>query len=135
MKVKLDNIIEAIEMQDEFSECLLDKETGKIEWVSDMAQTFEEQEEIYDRLDEHGFYRLPTQRDLNEYDTMEDFVYTRTGREQDMLSVAIEGRGAFRRFKDTVNRLGIDDEWYNYRDEANKRKAIEWCEENNLEYE
>ncbi|WP_167511388.1 hypothetical protein [Pseudobutyrivibrio xylanivorans] len=47
-----------------------------------MAQTFEEQEEIYDRLDEHGFYRLQTQRDLNEYDTMEDFVYTRTGREK-----------------------------------------------------
>ena len=34
-----------------------------------------------------------------------------------------------------VNRLGIDDEWYSYRDEVNKRKALEWCEENSLEYE
>ena len=50
MKVKLSDIIDAIEMTDQYSEYFLDKETGKVEWVSDMAMTQEEQEEVYDRL-------------------------------------------------------------------------------------
>ena len=67
MKVKLSDIIGAIEMMDQYSECFLDKETGEIEWVSDMTMT---QEEIYDRLDEYGFYRLPTSFDIRDYDIM-----------------------------------------------------------------
>ena len=67
MKVKLSDIIDAIEMTDQYSEYFLDKETGKVEWVSDMAMTQEEQEEVYDRLDEHGFYRLPTSFDFHDY--------------------------------------------------------------------
>ena len=39
MKVKLSTIIDAIEMMNQYSECFLDKETGEIEWVNDMAMT------------------------------------------------------------------------------------------------
>ena len=46
MKVKLTNIINAIEMMDQYTEYFLDKKTGEIEWVSDMAMTQKEQEEI-----------------------------------------------------------------------------------------
>ena len=114
MKVKLSDIIDAIEMTDQYSEYFLDKETGKVEWVSDMAMTQEEQEEVYDRLDEHGFYRLPTSFDIHDYDIMEEFVYTLSGSARDKLASAIQGKGAFRRFKDTVIRLGIDQEWYDF---------------------
>ena len=74
IKVKLTDIIDAIEMMDQYTEYFLDKETGKIEWISDMVMTQKEQEEIYDRLDEHGFYRLPTSFEIRDYDIMEDFV-------------------------------------------------------------
>ena len=62
MKVKLTDIIDVIEMTNQYTEYFLDKETGEIEWVSDMAMTQKEQEEICDRLDEHGFYRLPVMK-------------------------------------------------------------------------
>ena len=39
MKVKLTDIIDGIEMMDQYTEYFLDKETGEIEWVSDMAMT------------------------------------------------------------------------------------------------
>ena len=135
MKVKLSDIIDAIEMMDQYSECFLDKETGEIEWVSDMAMMQEEQEEIYDRLDEHGFYRLPTSFDIRDYDIMENFVNTLSGSTYDRLASAIQGKGAFRRFKDTVNHLGIDQEWYDFQADAYKQKAARWCEENGIEYE
>ena len=89
MKVKLSDIIGAIEMMDQYSECFLDKETGEIEWISDMTMTQEEQEEIYDRLDVHGFYRLPTSFDIRDYDIMEDFVNTLSGSTYDRLASAI----------------------------------------------
>lgn len=135
MKVKLSDIIDAIEMTDQYSEYFLDKETGNVEWVSDMAMTQEEQEEVYDRLDEHGFYRLPTSFDIHDYDIMEEFVYTLSGSARDKLASAIQGKGAFRRFKDTVIRLGIDQEWYDFQSAEYKRKAVRWCEDNGIEYE
>ena len=135
MKVKLSDIIDAIEMTEQYSEYFLDKETGKVEWVSDMAMTQEEQEEVYDRLDEHDFYRLPTSFDIHDYDIMEEFVYTLSGSARDKLASAIQGKGAFRRFKDTVIRLGIDQEWYDFQSAEYKRKAARWCEDNGIEYE
>ena len=135
MKVKLSYIIDAIEMTDQYSEYFLDKESGKVEWVSDMAMTREEQEDVYDRLDEHGFYRLPTSFDIRDYDIMEDFIGTLSGSNHDRLVSAIQGKGAFRRFKDNVIRLGIDKQWYDFQANAYKRKAARWCEDNDIEYE
>ena len=50
------------------------------------------------------------------------------------LEMAINGRGAFRRFKDTVNRYGIEDQWYAFRDAGYAAVARRWCEENDVEY-
>lgn len=135
MKVRLSDIVDAIELTDQFTEYFIDKETGELEWISDMTMTREEQEEIYDRLDEHGFYRLPNSFDIREYDIMEDFAETLTGAAHNRLSSAIRGKGAFRRFKNTVYDLGIDEQWYAFQEDAYKRIAAEWCEENGIEYE
>ncbi len=37
---------------------------------------------------------------------------------QDVLAGAIQGRGAFRRFKDKLYDLSLEKQWYQYRDEA-----------------
>lgn len=103
--------------------------------INDMVMTQKETEENYDRLDEHGFIRLPRSFDIRNYDIMEDFVNTQSGPVYDRLAKAIQGKGAFRRFKDTVYDLGIDQEWYDFEAEAYKRIAVRWCEENELEYE
>ena len=103
--------------------------------ISDMTMTSEEKETACEALDEHGFYRLPTQRELSDYDTMEAFVDNLSGPAQERLATAISGRGAFRRFKDEVRRLGLEEQWYSWHEDAYRRKAIEWCEENGIEYE
>lgn len=135
MKVKLSDIIDAIEMMDQYSEYFLDQKTGEIEWINDMTMGQEEKEQIYDRLDEHGFYRLPTSYDIREYDIMEDFIDGMPEAVQGRMYQAIQGKGAFRRFKDMVNDMGIEQTWYDFQNDAYKRKAIRWCEENGVEYE
>ena len=135
MKVKLIDILEAIAFTNDSSNYFLDKVTGKIVWINEMAMTSQEQEEACDALDEHGFYRLPDKRELNEYHTMERFIETLPPPARDRLIIAISGRGAFRRFKDGVLRFGVEKAWYEFRDAAQREKAIEWCEENGIEYE
>jgi hypothetical protein len=53
---------------------------------------------------------------------------------KDKMCRSIKGRGAFRRFKDNIFKYGIEQNWFQYRREAFKRKAIDWCEENNFPY-
>ena len=36
------------------------------------------------------------------------------GERADKLECAIQGRGAFRRFKDMVDRMGISQQWYDF---------------------
>lgn len=135
MKIKLSEIIDAIEMTDQESEYFIDKKTGETVWISDFAMTSEEKEAACNQLDEHGFYRLPTSFDIREYDIIEDFVYSLPDPAKDKLSRAINGRGAFRRFKDGIRQLGIEQQWYDYQADAYKKKAVKWCEDNGLEYE
>lgn len=134
MKVKLSDIIEAVEFTDDFSHYFLDATTGEVVFINEMVMASQEQEEAYDRLDEHGFYRLPNQRELNGYHTMESFIETLPSPVHEQLASSIVGRGAFRRFKDLIYRLGLEQSWYKYEEESNKRKAIEWCKENGIEY-
>lgn len=135
MKAKLSDILEAFEMNDRYSEYFLDLQTGEVTCVNDIMMTGPEKEEICDRLDEHGFLRLPTSFDIDDYDIMEQFVSLVSEKTAAKLSSAITGRGAFRRFKEEVRDLGISDQWYGFRDLIYRKKAAEWCEENGVEWE
>jgi hypothetical protein len=53
----------------------------------------------------------------------------------DQLWRAIKGRGAFRYFKDALRRLGIQQSWYDYLEEAQREFVIEWAKENNVPFE
>ena len=53
----------------------------------------------------------------------------------DTLYSLIKSSGAFRRFKDAIQDYGIADDWYKYRNKALKEIAIEWCEENGIEFD
>ena len=135
MKVRLSEIIDAIDFTDESTEYFLDKETGEVVMMNEMMMGISEYEEVSEQLDEHGFYRLPGQFDIDDYRTMEMFISTLPGPAANKLSRAISGRGAFRRFKDMVIDLGLSDKWYKFQDDTHRNLAIRWCEENGLKWE
>ena len=53
----------------------------------------------------------------------------------DLLLVTLQGSGAFRRFKDTLMILNLAEKWWEYRDRAYEEIAVDWCEQNNVEYQ
>ncbi|MBO5320031.1 MAG: hypothetical protein J6B01_09545 [Ruminococcus sp.] len=58
-----------------------------------MAMTALEQQAAYDRLDAHGFCRLPTQYEIRDYDIMEEFADTLTGAAREKLANALRRQG------------------------------------------
>lgn len=81
------------------------------------------------------YIELPSQHDIHEYSIMEDFAtVTDTPQKNNQLSCALQGKGAFRRFKDTISDLGLDEAWYAYRFIAFVQIAKEWCKIHNIPY-
>lgn len=151
MKVKLENILEGIEMQSEEGNSYLNLETGEVVYVSHEALLMAEDGEEYDHLPDwqqdkvklayaivdsfDKYAALPTQSDIHEYDMVERFCYSLSDqRTQDKLLHSIRGKGAFRRFKDNVDRLGIAEQWYDYRDTQYKEIAKEFCRSKNIAF-
>ena len=80
-------------------------------------------------LASEDFIPLPGKFEIHEWSIMERFARSLTDAAlSDELGAALHGQGAFRRFKDAVQRLGIADEWYRFRDAALEEIAIEFLE-------
>jgi hypothetical protein len=108
-------------------------ETGAFDFYMDSIYTGIDDDA--ERFDDDCWVATPSQRDIGEYDIMVDFAETVTEpRTNELLCVALEGRGAFRRFKDTLHRVGLVDEWYDFKHKAYVEIAREWCERNNIPY-
>ena len=136
MKVKLDVILDAIEMADDNYTYFLDLETGESVFLADELITGLDNEGLDHEIEENPkrYLRLPTKFEIHEYHIMEEFIWTLKGKRADKLECAIRGRGAFRRFKDMVDRMGISQQWYDFQSEYYRKLAIEWCQEHGLEY-
>jgi hypothetical protein len=150
-RVKLDDIIEALEVQTDESNTFLDKRTGEVVLINDYEmRAAEDDKPIEDFPDweqeliiiakeiiaETGDYiHLPSKFDINEYRIMEDFCWSIEDEKiSEILCSSIKGSGAFRRFKDAIHIYGIENDWYKYRIDAFKQIAIKWCEENGIEF-
>jgi len=96
-------------------------------------EVFEQAKEV---LSSGDYLELPSQFDIHEYQIMEkfcsDFPDERISSE--LLDEIRGGSGAFRRFKDTIYRYGIEKDWFKFQDEAYKDIVIAWLENNNITY-
>lgn len=67
---------------------------------------------------------------------MEDFIDQLSNEQKAYkLARAIRGRGAFRRFKDMVYELNLENQWYQFEADTYKKLAIQWCQDNHVDYE
>ncbi len=117
----------------------LNTETG--EFVSLPDSDFydgwdEEAEKLAEEIDSSDKYvRLPSQRELREYDIMEDFAErVPNHRKAAILFQALEGRKPFRHFKDAINYLELDKAYYAFRFLSYCVMAVHWCEDNEIPY-
>ena len=133
--INLDIIIESLEFTSDESTYYFDRKTNETVLLSEYADDYQEVSKAIDEDEEDRFIPLPTQREINEYGMLRDFVESLPdGDKKYTLQMSITGRGAFRRFKDTVRHFDLEDKWYAFRDKCYARVARRWCEDNDLEY-
>lgn len=131
--VALSKIIEGLEMVDDIVDYYYNPHKDEI-FLSNIGEYEELSEDEIDELFEESFI-LPTQYEINEYQIMVDFINSIENPEtKSKLQRIIQGKGAFRRFKDYCAEMDIIQEWYNFRYKRYKEIAISWCKQNELEY-
>jgi len=124
--VDLDALGEALEDHSDFIHWFVDPTTGEvIAWSEDMDEPSPEES------DARFVDPIPS---FEAYGDMRDFVARVPDRRAaDLLARAIEGRGAFRRFKDTLYELPeLRERWFAFHDVRMRRRAIEWLQDSRL---
>jgi hypothetical protein len=123
--IRLNNIVEALEMLVDESLSYLDLDTGQVVTVSetllsaaeepddeepDLPDWQKDEWEIAKRIaSTDRFLELPTTFDLHEWGIMQEFSRSvEPDAVCEELLRAIHGAGAFRNFKDTIRRHGIE---------------------------
>lgn len=134
-RIPLKILCDAIETSTETSTAYWDRLREEVVYLDIELCTSEQNEALADKIESQRerFVRLPEKRDFREYDVMRGFIDSLPdgGVKRD-LAGAIHGKGAFRRFKDTLFYYELEQRWYDYRDAAVKDFAVSWCDENDV---
>lgn len=149
--VSLHDVIDHMELASDEATSYINRKTGEIIALTDevvamaeepdeAAQAAEWQKDLLPKAREvaasEDFIPLPGKFEIHEWSIMERFARSLTDAAvSDELDAAVHGRGAFRRFKDAVQRLGIADEWYRFREAALEKIAIEFLEAHGIAYQ
>lgn len=135
MKVKLNDVLEALDFVNEETQYYYHITTEQVVMLMD-GMGDEEDAALKDDIDENyeNYIGLPERYEINEYAMMEAFIDELNDMDkQDRLYSVIRSKGAFRRFKDRLLELGLEKNWYKFRDDAYLIIATKWCEKNNIE--
>ncbi len=150
-EVKLDAIIEALEMADDSISSYLDVETSEVRSITeeefDLAedpQTVIEDLPDWQReavklarsvQEQEGkrYVALPDKFDVHEWAIMDRFSETlKDTQKRNDFRGAIRGAGAFRLFKRLLTEYNLWGAWNRFKQVELRQMAVEWCEENGI---
>ncbi|MGE5629745.1 MAG: UPF0158 family protein [Caulobacteraceae bacterium] len=154
MPVKINDLVGEMQLQSDEYKQFLNKETYEIIGSSteelSIAEDSEEDDDFFRYPDWQRkslreardivvnwkkYIELPDKWEINEYSIMEGFCGSvGDDRISHALYSSIRGKGAFRRFKYVLERYGIEQKWYSYYEDALSGIAIDWCQDNDIDY-
>lgn len=153
MKVDLNDVIECIEYEGELLTHYYNKKTGIIIYVEDDSTSsykaedvkelhkFEEWErELINTLNDfkvnpQDYIQLPSKEQMDEFSMMIDFCNTLENSEvKENLLKSSKNKDSFRKLREAIESNGLLNQWYDYREDAEKHIAMKWCKDNNIEF-
>ena len=137
LRVKLQDVVEAIDLPNGDWQSYVNRQTGAIVTVSDDMVIGPDDQELNreDVEDSDEYLPLPTSFEIDEWSIMKKFADERPDPLGSEVLEALSGRGAFRMFRAALKRLRIEDEWYRFRERAFGTIAREWLDEHGIAYE
>ena len=135
-KVNLKEAVQEFQMVSDQIRVFYNTQTGEFVWMNEFDDHFDDADEDREKFDGEEWIQGPDRYEINAYDMMCDFTNTVSDpRKGELLAVALEGRGAFRRFRDTLSRVELWDEWNAFEDDAYMEVVKRWCTEYDLEWQ
>ena len=132
LNIDLDELCSAIEDSSYEHEYYLDLETGEILFLSEYSDD-RDTEKLREKIDKNydRYEQVPRTESHEGYEDMEDFIATvKDEHLAELLGVAINGKGAFRRFKDVLLNYPEEEErWLKFKDELVEERAREWLDD------
>ena len=149
VSVSLKEIADTLQVTSQTIKHYLDLDTGQIVMVTDEDNMELEESDFDDLPDwqrEHlkqvqrvlnseRVLQLPDSFEIHPWSIMESFCFSVSKPDiRDELLDAIHGTGAFRLFRNTVERFDLTQQWYTFRDQAFEQIAREWLDEHKIPY-
>ena len=147
--ILLREIVSALEQVSDDCTFYLDPETGEILAVTEEERALAEdncwedapgwQRELMPKvraaLEGDHWLELPDHFDIHQWSIMERFSMAQNIEQirSELLNV-LHGAGAFRGFRSAIRELGLEQRWYQFRDQALADIARQWLEDHNLQY-
>lgn len=152
-KVSLREIVDELDCLSHESTAFVNRKTGEIYSIHGGDGEVDEDEELREDFESQPEWRrqhvakvreiegsddwvcLPTKFDIGEKSIMRNFAQTMTDpavlRE---MQDALYSRRMYRAFKDVIYRYEVQDSWFAFRHAALETIAIEWLEDNEIEF-
>lgn len=134
----VDEFNEHIEIREDESEEVVQSKFD--EWLNDYDCPGWQDDSIrsaflVDRWWGKRFIRIPSDESRDGYHDMVEFASTVTDSHlQRLLSVALNGKGVFRRFRDVLYDYPAEqDRWYKYSQKCKEQRTLEWLESEEIE--
>jgi len=117
-----------------------DKEENEATFITtydDLEEDVELKQLIEEDEDEDGqrFIYISPVPGSESWQQMNDFIMEQDDlgdTVQSLLLRAIQGSGAFRRFNDAIDDVGIRDRWYAYKNRQERKRALQWLKDHKL---
>jgi len=112
--------------------------TGEVIFISDDFMDAEERAKLEEKMEEgfgERYIPIPNTSSEEGYDDMEKFIETvEDAHLREKLHIAINGSGAFRRFKDVLlNYPKVRGRWFEFKDGRVEERVFEWFEIEGIE--
>ncbi|MCF7792618.1 MAG: UPF0158 family protein [Candidatus Cloacimonetes bacterium] len=103
------------------------KETREVDYS--VEYIIEEQDNEEGRIDFSDWIEIEGIKSYEKYNLMQDFTARQNDRLREILDVALNGKGTFRRFKDVLYRYPEEEKnWYEFEHNWLKQRAIEFLD-------
>jgi len=131
-RIDLVELCQALEDHSDLTSCWLDPTTGALHMFGDGMWDGRAVEEDFEPP--AGMRRIEPLESGRSYADLADFTgMVRDPKARERLERAIEGRGAFRRFKDTLAEYpDLRKIWFAFHDRRMERRAIEWLRDEKI---
>jgi len=133
------------ELSYQLDELLTDEETldeidATLQANSELSDTEREQLMNLARVEADGknrYWMLPKRDSRDGYRDMQKYIWSlEDDHLSELLEVAIQGSGAFRRFKDALYRYPeAQENWYAFKNQREQQRILDWLESEDIEPE